>query len=262
MGNRVRVIAGSGTKEWKMSGGARQTTRGLSQSPAMTVPPPDSTPGPTPVASAPVEREKLSILLKRLAHEFSERPLGFEELVHLTQGRAYDVLLIFLSLPFLTPVPLPFLSTALGSVMVLIGARLALGQRPWLPQRLLQRKIEGRNLGRLLNAGSKILRWLEIFLRPRLAFVHTTWIFQRLTGVLIVFSGALLLLPLPIPFSNILPAATVLLLAAGALERDGVFFFAGCLLFAVNLVFFGALAIGGIEAVSWVLQWSGWGDAE
>lgn len=214
------------------------------------------------VTSAPMEREKLSVLLERLAGEFAERPLDFTELVRVTEGRAYDVLLIFLAVPFLTPVPLPFLSTALGSIMVLIGARLALGQRPWLPQSILQRKIEGRNLVRLLTAGSRIFSWLEIFLRPRLAFVHTTWIFQRLTGVLIVISGALLLLPLPIPFSNILPAATVLLLAAGALERDGVFFFAGCLLFAVDLGFFGALALGGMEAVSWVLQWSGWGDVK
>src|SRR5215218_735442 len=163
------------------------------------------------------EREKLSVLLHRLAEEFAERPLGFGELVQVTQGRAYDVLLIFLSLPFITPVPLPFLSTALGSIMALIGVRLALGQRPWLPQRVLQRRIAGRKLVRVLNASSRIIRCLEIFLRPRLAFVHTTLIFQRLTGVLIVFSGILLLLPLPIPLSNILPAGTVLLLAAGAL---------------------------------------------
>lgn len=202
------------------------------------------------------------MILKRLAEEFSERPLGFDELVHVTHGRAYDCLLIILSLPFLTPIPLPFLSTALGSIMILIGARLALGRRPWLPQRVLEHKVEGRMVVRLLSAGSRILRSLEIFLRPRLAFVHTTWVFQRLTGVLIVLSGSLLLLPLPIPFSNILPAATVLLLAAGALERDGVFFFAGCLMFAVNILFFGALAVGGIEAVSWVLKWSGWGDLE
>lgn len=241
---------------------SRQTAQSLQQCVPMVAPPTEPTSESPDAVPLSEEREKLSIILKRLAEEFSERPLGFDELVHVTHGRAYDVLLIFLSLPFLTPVPLPFLSTAFGSIMVLIGARLALGQRPWLPQRVLERKIEGKYLIRILNAGSRILRWLEIFLRPRLAFVHTTWIFQRLTGVLIVLSGALLLLPLPIPFSNILPAATVLLLAAGALERDGAFFFAGCLLFAVNVVFFGALAIGGMEAVSWALQWSGWGDVE
>lgn len=229
----------------------------------MTALPPDP-----PIASAadstpsPEGHEKLSVLLERLAHEFAERPLGFEELVRVTRGRAYDLLLILLSLPFLTPVPLPFLSTALGFIMMLIGVRLALGQRPWLPERFLHRKFSGRHLVRLLHAGSRILRALEVFLRPRLDFVHSTWIFQRLTGVLIVLSGALLLLPLPIPFSNVFPAGTVLLLAAGALERDGIFFFAGCLMFALNVVFFGALAIGGLEAISWVLQWSGWGDKE
>lgn len=229
----------------------------------MIAPPPDP-----PIASvadstaSPEGHEKLSVLLERLAEEFAERPLGFEELVSVTRGRAYDLLLILLSLPFLTPVPLPFLSTALGFIMMLIGVRLALGQRPWLPQRVLQRKFSGHHLVRVLHFGSRILRALEIFLRPRLDFVHSTWVFQRLTGVLIVLSGALLLLPLPIPFSNILPAGTVLLLAAGALERDGIFFFAGCVLFVVTVAFFGALAIGGLEAISWVLQWSGWGDQE
>lgn len=224
---------------------------------------PTDPPFPAPATEAgPLEGEKLSALLTRLAHEFAERPMGFDELVHATQGRAYDVLLIFLTLPFLTPVPLPFLSTALGSVMALIGIRLALGQRPWLPRRFLERKIEGRNFVRLLNAGSRIVRWLELVLRPRLAFVHTTWVFQRLTGLLIALSGALLLLPLPIPFSNALPAATVLLLAAGALERDGVFFFAGSLLFALNGLFFGALALGGRQALVWVLEWSGLGGLE
>ncbi len=204
-------------------------------------------------ASVTVDREKLSVLLRRLAHECEERPLDFEELLKVTQGRGYDVLLILISLPFLTPIPLPFLSTALGSVMVLIGGRLALGQRPWLPQRILQRRLDGRNLARVLKTGSRIFGALEILLRPRLGFVHTAWVFQRITGVLIVLCGAVLLLPLPIPFSNMLPAVTVLLLAAGALERDGIFFFAGCLVFLVNVLFFAALAIGGIGAVTWML---------
>lgn len=228
--------------------------------PPMTAPPPDPPLESAAPAPAPEPPEKLSALLERLAREFAERPLGFDELVVQSRGRAYDVLLIFLCLPFLTPVPLPFLSTALGIIMMLIGVRLAVGQRPWLPESILQRRVSGRHLVRVLRVGSRIFRTLEIFLRPRLDFVHSTWIFQRLTGMLIVFSGAFLLLPLPIPFSNVLPAGTVVLLAAGALERDGVFFFAGCVAFLLNVLFFGALAFGGVEAVSWVLQWSGWGD--
>src|SRR4051812_22520287 len=90
-----------------------------------------------PGSASVAKPEKLSVILTRLAGEFAHRPLDFAELVRATQGRAYDALLILLCIPFLTPVPMPFLSTALGSVMVLVGARLALGQRPWLPRRVL-----------------------------------------------------------------------------------------------------------------------------
>lgn len=53
------------------------------------------------------------------------------------------------------------------------------------------------------------------------------------------------LLPLPIPLTNTLPAFTIVLLAAAAMERDGLFFLAGCGMFALTLAFFGLLAFGG-----------------
>ena len=54
--------------------------------------------------------------------------------------------------------------------------------------------------------------------------------------------------PLPLPFSNSLPAWTVLFLAAGALGRDGLFFFAGCASFALSVAFFAFVAFGGMAA--------------
>jgi hypothetical protein len=60
-----------------------------------------------------------------------------------------------------------------------------------------------------------------------------------------MLSGALLLLPLPIPLSNTLPTVTVVLLAGGAIERDGLLSLAGCAAFVLTLAFFGLLAFGG-----------------
>lgn len=62
-------------------------------------------------------------------------------------------------------------------------------------------------------------------------------------------SGLFLIIPLPLPFSNSLPAGTVLLLAAGALERDGLAFLAGCGLFVITAAYFLLLAFGGAQAV-------------
>lgn len=72
--------------------------------------------------------------------------------------------------------------------------------------------------------------------------------------MLIGVSGFLLTLPLPLPFSNSLPAWTVILLAAGSLGRDGLFFIAGCVSFAISLTYFSLVALGGGEAVSRLRQ--------
>jgi hypothetical protein len=47
-----------------------------------------------------------------------------------------------------------------------------------------------------------------------------------------------LLLPLPIPFTNSFPAWTILLVAAGLLERDGAFVLAGYVVFAAGVLYF------------------------
>ena len=60
-----------------------------------------------------------------------------------------------------------------------------------------------------------------------------------------MLSGLLLLVSIPIPLSNTFPAVTVIFIAAGALERDGLFFLAGCMAFVSTLIFFSLLAIFG-----------------
>ena len=64
----------------------------------------------------------------------------------------------------------------------------------------------------------------------------------------------MLMLPVPVPFSNSLPAWTILLLSVGALGRDGLLFFAGCALFLVSLAFFTLLVFGGAQAFE-ILRW-------
>jgi hypothetical protein len=187
--------------------------------------------------------------LGELAARFSERPVQLGEILDATRGRGVNLLLVFISLPFLTPIPLPGFSIPFGLVVSIIGARTALGQNPWLPQKLLRCELPPRLLFRLLKAATRVVKWLEWFLRPRLAVMNDSVISRRLAGALITISGLFLVIPLPVPFSNSLPACTVLLLAAGALERDGLAFLAGCGLFMVTTAFFLLLAFGGVEAM-------------
>ena len=207
--------------------------------------PNDLRPIPTQVLRACPGRARFSQELRGLAAQFADHPARVSEILAATKGRGFDFLLLLIGLPFLTPVPLPGLSTPFGFVVMVIGAQRAIGRGPWLPESFLRRELPARFITRVLVSGSRMVGGLEVLLRPRLEFLHGQWVYRRVAGMLIMVSGLLLLLPLPVPLSNSLPSLTVVLLAAGAMERDGLFFLAGCTMFVLTVAFFAVLAFGG-----------------
>ena len=122
------------------------------------------------------------------------------------------------------------------------------------PAALVARELPPHFLGKFLGAANRVVKLLDFFLRPRLRFVTDHAAFGRIAELLIAVSGLFLILPLPLPFSNSLPAWTVILLAAGALGRDGLFFIAGCVSFASSLTYFTLVSLGGGEAMDKLRQ--------
>lgn len=207
------------------------------------------------VPAAPPAARKLSDDLGLILNEFQVETVTLREVMAVLHGRGYVLLVMLLALPFSTPIPLPGLSTPFGLVIALIGARLALGQKPWLPARLLDTQLSPRFFTKVFAAARLILRGFEYFLRPRLLWLTQGDGMQQLHAVPILLCALLLLLPLPIPFSNIVPAFSILLLAAGLLERDGVFILAGYLGFLLGVAFFVILGVAGVEGVEAVWRW-------
>jgi hypothetical protein len=212
----------------------------------------------TATATAPPPRaRRLSEEIDTLIQIIAKRPLRLREMLVVMQGRAYMLLLILLSLPFCTPIPIPGLSTLFGGIIAVIGLRLSLRLDPWLPARILDAQIPPKLVSTLLHASRKTARGIEVLLKPRLSFLVDFLLLHHLYGAMIFISGLLLMLPLPIPFSNILPAITIIFLAAALLERDGYFVIAGVLAFVVDAAFFSAIFIGGAAVVNWLEDWFG-----
>jgi hypothetical protein len=203
---------------------------------------------------APVKPLRLSEEMAGLIEAFAERSVTLREVMEVLRGRAYTLLLILLALPFCTPIPLPGVSSPFGLVIAVIGFRLALRQNPWLPQRLLDTKVPPRFFARLLGAACRLIRGLEFFLRPRWTCLLDAKPLHHGYGAILCVSGLLLLLPLPVPLSNGLPALTIVLVACAILERDGYFVLAGLVMFVLTLCFFGAIFWGGTEAVTWLRE--------
>lgn len=171
------------------------------------------------------------------------------------EGRVYTLMLVFLALPFCQPIVLPGLSTPFGIVITLLGFRYAFAFHPWLPERFLNTHIPAKLLHTILQTGSRVLVLLEKLLHPRLTWIPDFKLTQCLSGCAIGICGICLLLPLPIPLSNLLPAIAIVVIAAALAERDGLMLIVGGVLFLFTLAFFAAIAIGGKEIVSYIWDW-------
>jgi len=205
-------------------------------------------------ALATLAKRPLSADLQALAEHFKDGPVRLAEIVEVLHGRGYRLFIVLLCLPFLTPIPLPGLSTPIGLLIALIGFRLALGQKPHLPQRLMQRELPPRLLPKVLRTTSRLVAAFERLSKPRLQFFYRHAAFQCLGGALIALCGLKLLLPIPVPMSNFFPGAAAALLAAGSFEEDGLGFLAGLVMFAASLGYFALLAFGGAAAAGEIWQ--------
>lgn len=190
-----------------------------------------------------------------ILREFEVETVTLREVIGLLHGRGFVLLLLLLALPFSTPVPLPGLSTPFGLIIALIGVRLAIGAKPWLPAKLLDTRLPPKVFAKVFAVARKIILAFERLLRPRMLWVTGSPLREQLHAIPIVVCAVLLLLPLPIPFSNTIPAWSIMLTAAGLLERDGVFILAGYGTTVLGLAFFGAIAIFGVEAVDFIWAW-------
>jgi hypothetical protein len=222
---------------------------------------PESKPTPAPAPTSVIvptdwsRPRKLSEELAMILREFEVETVTLREVLGLLHGRGYVLLVMLLALPFCTPVPLPGLSTPFGLIITIIGARLALGAKPWLPSKLLDTRLPPVVFAKVFAFTRKIILAFERLLRPRMLWVTATARREQLHGVPIVVCALMLLLPLPVPFSNIIPAWGILLIAGGLLERDGGFIIAGYVASLITIAFFAAIAIFGVEAVDFIWNW-------
>jgi len=200
-----------------------------------------------PDKSAEDQSQRLSAQLRELAEREEHSELTLGGLMDELQGRVYTLLLLVLALPMCQPVPLPGLSTPFGVAIALLGLRFALSQRPWMPKRLLATKLSGNFFPAVMRGGARVLGIFEKLLHPRLTGAFEFAQMRFLAGAVVCLCGLLLLLPLPIPGTNMLPALTVILTAAAFSERDGYCLIAAGIAFLLTLAFFGALIWGGAE---------------
>jgi hypothetical protein len=189
--------------------------------------------------------DRLSTILARLA-EPAEGSVTLAEVLTAVGERSFGALLVILAIPNMVAGLIPGLSIVLGLPLLLVSLQLVVGaERPWLPRRVADLKIKRSDLRRMLERTRPAVRRLERALQPRLEFLTSPWA-ERLIGLGCLALSVLVFLP--VPFANLVPATGIMLFGFSMLERDGLMALAAMGIVGVSAALFSGVAIAFVTA--------------
>jgi len=143
----------------------------------------------------------------------------------------------------------PGLSTFVGALIAWPAIQLVRRRKvASLPKLVTRREVPVAKLGRLVQAASPRLAWMERLIRPRWPrSLQTT---RRLTGIVMMLLGISMILP--VPFGHLLPCLVIMLLALAYLEEDGIAFLIGLGAALASLAITAITVWGTIETIDFL----------
>jgi hypothetical protein len=148
--------------------------------------------------------------------------------------RSFGMIMLLLGLVAMVP----GVSVVAGLLLAVLGFQMMMARdAPILPRFIADRSLPAQKLSRLVDRSIPVMRTLERIVRPRW---HTPFVAtKRVVGLIVLLLAATLFVP--IPLSNIIPGALVMLAAFAYVEEDGILL---CIALGISL---GSLAITAVE---------------
>lgn len=182
--------------------------------------------------------------IRRLREEVAGESLTLRETVDILESNSHTLVTLIFCLPFLQPIPMMGLSTVLGFLMALIALAQATRRPVWIPKRWQGKALPKDVTAKILEVGEGLALRLSKWTAPGLRFLADSPVFLLWNTFLVVTSAVLLALPLPIPFSNTVPAIVIFIHSMGRLERNGALILLSYVIFGLCLGFFVMLGLG------------------
>lgn len=180
---------------------------------------------------------RLSQLFAQMARD-ANGPVSISSIRDALGDRSFAALVVFFSLINMIPLPPPS-SAILGLPLIMVSAQMMYGsKRAWLPRFIMDKSLSPESFRRVMDRFIPRLVSLERMIRPRY------WPFwrrqgDRIIGFLCLFMAVVV--AMPIPFGNWLPACSTALMSLALIERDGILLGLGILVAIISLIVIGAV---------------------
>jgi hypothetical protein len=192
--------------------------------------------------------ETTSEIVSKISSQIPVEGINFKEFLELIGEQGGLISCLILVAPFLFPVSIPGSSLPFGLAIILINIGIITKTHPLLPKRVMDYKISQNTMITLLNGINRVLHGLEKFIKPRFTFL-TRKPMDHGNNVVMIFCAFLLMLPLPVPLTDFLPAYSILFLTLGSIESDGYLVLAGYSVAIVTTIYFILIALLGFAGI-------------
>ncbi|MBN8544439.1 MAG: exopolysaccharide biosynthesis protein [Alphaproteobacteria bacterium] len=176
---------------------------------------------------------RTSALLEQIAQEQRGEAIAIGTLFDRLADRGMGLVILLFVLPNCIPIfSVPGVSAVTGLPIFIIAMEMALGkQSVVLPAPLRAKHIPVAGFTRILRLLVPALRWCEMLIKERrYSFFERH---ERFIGCVLMIMA--IILALPMPFLNFLPAVCIAIIALGIVEKDGLAVTLGLILSAIAL---------------------------
>lgn len=162
-----------------------------------------------------------SEVIEKLPDQLKGKEVTVSDVMDEMNGRSLLLTILILIVPNLLPFVNALGITYITGILLLIfTTRMMIGSRtPWLPGWVKKLKTKRKNIRSMSEKAVPVFKTLEKFIKPRAQNLVSGKI--RIFYAFLLFLMTIVLL-LPIPFINVLPALIMTIITLGMIQRDGI----------------------------------------
>lgn len=194
--------------------------------------------------------------LDEIQKELPDENISLKELINVMSGEGLQFMIIILIAPFLIPASIPGSSTPFGILIILLEIAYLNNKSLYIPDFIGKYEISKENVLKLFDIIKKALGYVEKISKPRGKLSSKKYVL-KINAVVNIILAFLLFLPLPIPFTDFVPATSMLLLAVSTLEHDSYLMILGYVAAILTVIYFSSVGYVGIEIIRLTLNYIG-----
>ena len=163
--------------------------------------------------------KKLSNILSEQKQSDGSLKLTFNELQALLQNQGIGIWIILLALPSALPVPAMGYSTPFGLALAYLSFRLMQGRAQFTIPTKWGHKVL-KLPAKITHQTIRFLKLVEHFIHPQRFLIANRFFKRPIVGLNMFILS--IIMALPIPLTNTVPALLILLFGVGLMENDGL----------------------------------------